>query len=118
MESRATLLSNDLKRHLFNLFASWSGATAKPLGFPHAGFTGTSSNGTTNTAGTNSSNNSLGIIGTIASGTSISLGSISVEEEKLQFSALQVSLKLNFVFFYICCLYQNLKENTCHEFIM
>lgn len=88
VESRATLLSNDLKRHLFNLFASWSGPSAKPLGFPHGGFGGTSSNGATSTAGGNSS---LGISGTIASGTSTSLGSISVEEEKLQFSALQVS---------------------------
>lgn len=91
MESRTTLLSNDLKRHLFNLFASWSGPTAKPLGFSHAGFGGTSSNGATSAAGANNSSNSLGISGTIASGTSISLGSISVEEEKLQFSALQVS---------------------------
>lgn len=91
MESRATLLSNELKRHLFNLFASWSGPSAKPLGVSHAGFSGTSSNGGTNAAGAGSNNNSLGISGTIASGTSTSLGSISIEEEKLQFSALQVS---------------------------
>lgn len=88
MESRATLLSNELKRHLFNLFASWSG---QPLGVSHAGFSGTTSNGGTNAAGASSNNNSLGISGTIASGTSTSLGSISIEEEKLQFSALQVS---------------------------
>lgn len=92
MESRTTLLSNDLKRHLFNLFASWSGPTAKPLGFPHAGgISGSNSNGATSTAGANSSNNSLGTSGTVASGTSTSLGTIAVEEEKLQFSALQVS---------------------------
>ncbi|XP_055323770.1 protein furry isoform X11 [Sitodiplosis mosellana] len=97
LESRATLLSNDLKRHLFNLFASWSGPTAKPLGFSHAGFSGANSNGGASTAGANSSNNSVGISGTIASGTSISLGSISVEEEKLQFSALQAMSAL------LCC---------------
>lgn len=89
MESRATLLSNDLKRHLFNLFASWSGQTSKPLGFSHTGLTGTNtSSGATNTTNTNNSN-SLGI-GTTASGTNTSLGSIQIEEEKLQFSALQV----------------------------
>lgn len=90
VESRTTLLSNDLKRHLFNLFASWSGPTAKPLGFSHAGYAGTMASGAlSGTAGTNLTN-SIGI-GTTASGTNISLGSIPVEEEKLQFSALQVS---------------------------
>lgn len=91
VESRTTLLSNELKRHLFNLFASWSGPTAKPLGFSHAGFGGSSSNGATSTACASSNNSSLGISGTNASGTSASLGNISLEEEKLQFSALQVS---------------------------
>lgn len=91
VESRTTLLSNELKRHLFNLFASWSGPTAKPLGFLHAGFGGTSSNGTSSTACASINNSSLGISGTNVSGTSISLGNTSVEEEKLQFSALQVS---------------------------
>lgn len=32
VESCITLLSRDLKRNLFNLFASWSGIFAKPLG--------------------------------------------------------------------------------------
>lgn len=31
MESRATLLSRDLKRNLFNLFASWGGPLTKQL---------------------------------------------------------------------------------------
>lgn len=91
VESRATLLSNELKRHLFNLFASWSGPSAKPLGVSHAGFSGISSNGGASTAGASSNNNSLGISGTIANGACTSLGSISIEEEKLQFGALQVS---------------------------
>lgn len=90
MDSRTTLLSNDLKRHLFNLFASWSGPTAKLLGFSHVGFTGINSNTSTGTVGTGGNNNSLGI-GTTTSGTNTSLGNISIEEEKLQFSALQVS---------------------------
>lgn len=53
VESCATLLTRDLKRNLFNLFATWCGSFSKPLG--------------------------------IAS----QIGQ-SVEEEKLQFSALQV----------------------------
>ncbi|XP_031631504.1 protein furry isoform X4 [Contarinia nasturtii] len=97
LESRTTLLSNDLKRHLFNLFASWSGPTAKPLGFSHGGISGSNSNGATSTAGANSGNNSLGASGTIASGTNTSLGSIAIEEEKLQFSALQAMSVL------LCC---------------
>lgn len=32
METSATLLSKELKRNLFNLFSSWSGSFAKPLG--------------------------------------------------------------------------------------
>lgn len=32
VEACNTLLSRDLKRNLFNLFASWSGQYAKPLG--------------------------------------------------------------------------------------
>ncbi|XP_058987599.1 protein furry isoform X7 [Musca domestica] len=32
LESCATLLTRDLKRNLFNLFATWSGSFAKPLG--------------------------------------------------------------------------------------
>lgn len=31
MESRATLLSRELKRNLFNLFASWGGPLTKQL---------------------------------------------------------------------------------------
>lgn len=56
MDIWPTLLSRDLKRNLFNLFASWSGPFAKPLG----------------------------IIFTVG-------GSNCIEEEKLQFSALQVT---------------------------
>lgn len=93
VESRTTLLSNDLKRHLFNLFASWSGPTSKLLGYSH-GFSGTSNSVTISTAGTNSNSNNLGIGGTTASGTHVSLGNFSIEEEKLQFSALQVSESL------------------------
>ncbi|XP_055686760.1 protein furry isoform X4 [Lutzomyia longipalpis] len=35
LEACGTLLSRDLKRNLFNLFASWSGEFAKPLGISH-----------------------------------------------------------------------------------
>lgn len=90
MESRTTLLSNDLKRHLFNLFASWSGPTAKPLGFSHAGYVGSAASGALSGTAGASNASSIGT-GTSTSGTNISLGSIPAEEEKLQFSALQVS---------------------------
>lgn len=94
VENRTTLLSSDLKRHLFNLFASWSGPTSKLLGYSHAGFSGTSNSVISSTAGTNSNSNNLGIGGTTASGMHVSLGNLSIEEEKLQFSALQVSYYL------------------------
>lgn len=61
MESCATLLTRDLKRNLFNLFATWSGSFAKPLGIA-----------------------------------SQQIGQ-TPEEEKLQFSALQV----RFIFFHV-----------------
>lgn len=57
VEACSTLLSRDLKRNLFNLFASWCGQYAKPLGVASAAVTNTNS-----------------------------------EEEKLQFSALQVNI--------------------------
>lgn len=56
MEIQSTLLSKDLKRNLFQLFATWSGSLAKPLGVMY-------------NASNSSANN---------------------DEEKLQFSALQV----------------------------
>lgn len=52
-----TLLSRELKRNLFNLFASWSGQYAKPLGV-----------------------------------ISHSSSNVNNDEEKLQFSALQVCI--------------------------
>lgn len=58
MESCGTLLTPDLKRNLFNLFASWSGLFAKPLGIVY------------HTYGTN-----------------------NIDNEKLQYSALQVGSK-------------------------
>ena len=61
VETCNTLLSRDLKRNLFNLFASWSGQYSKPLGI---------------------SSNIIAI-------------SVNMEEEKLQFGALQV-IKFNF----------------------
>jgi hypothetical protein len=61
VEACNTLLSRDLKRNLFKLFASWSGANyAKPLGF---------------------------------SGSAIATNNI--DEEKLQFNALQVTYQLD-----------------------
>lgn len=57
VESCATLLTRDLKRNLFNLFATWCGSFSKPLG----------------------------IVSQIGQ---------SAEEEKLQFSALQVSFSI------------------------
>lgn len=54
METCNTLLSRDLKRNLFNLFTSWCGQYAKPLGV------------------------------------SSNITSTNPDEEKLQFSALQV----------------------------
>lgn len=60
MESCATLLSQHLKKNLFNLFASWCGPLSKPLG----------------------------IISTTGS---------NLEEEKLQFSSLQVILFMHIV---------------------
>lgn len=101
VESRTTLLSNELKRHLFNLFASWSGPTSKLLGYSHAGFSGTSNSVTASSVGTSSNSNNLGISGTAASGTHVSLGNISIEEEKLQFGALQVSESLIIIIFII-----------------
>ncbi len=65
MEICNTLLSRDLKRNLFNLFASWSGQFSKPLGI--------------NSHGTANLNNN--------------------EEDKLQFSALQVSGIIIIIFF-------------------
>lgn len=61
VEACSTLLSRDLKRNLFNLFASWCGQYAKPLGVASAAVTNTNS-----------------------------------EEEKLQFSALQVNTQFLF----------------------
>jgi hypothetical protein len=59
VEACITLLTRDLKRNLFILFASWSGNFAKPLGIVyHAG-------------GTN-----------------------NADDEKLQFSALQVLMEV------------------------
>lgn len=59
MESCGTLLSRDLKRNLFNLFATWCGNFSKPLGI-------------------------------------ISHINQNAEEEKLQFSALQVCIDIIF----------------------
>lgn len=61
VEACNTLISRDLKRNLFNLFASWSGQYSKPLGI--------------------SSN--------------ILVASVNMEEEKLQFSSLQVIFIVN-----------------------
>lgn len=117
VESRTTLLSNELKRHLFNLFASWSGPSAKPLGFSHAGIGGTNCNGATGTACA-SNNNSLGPSGANASGISINTGHISVEEEKLQFSALQVSYNalVRLSFFPLLCHFIEELHWTVHRF--
>lgn len=54
VEICATLLSRDLKRNLFNLFATWCGPYSKPLG----------------------------------------IASAAMEEDKLQFSALNVLINL------------------------
>lgn len=85
MESCTTLLSNDLKRHLFNLFASWSGPTAKPL----SGQAGNNSGGGGSNANTNTN---TGNSTTAVSGSSASVGNVCAEEEKLQLGALQVSI--------------------------
>lgn len=59
VESCTTLLSKELKRNLFQLFATWSGSLSKPLGVMYH----------------------------VSSGTQI-----STDDERLQFSALQVCL--------------------------
>lgn len=105
VESRATLLSNDLKQHLFNLFASWSGPTAKLLVFSHSGLSGVGASYAIGITTTNSSSNNIGIGGTTASGTNTSIGSISVEEEKLQFGALQVRTCFSFLLLYTTSVY-------------
>lgn len=78
VESRATLLSKDLKRHLFHLFASWNGTSAKPFGVIH---------------------HASNVGNTLHCGTA---GNICLEEEKLQFGALQVRYPtLIYVIFHI-----------------
>ena len=74
VESCTTLLSKDLKRNVFNLFASWSGPSAKRLGVIFHG----------------AGNSNLVGCAAYASGTSI-----GAEEEKLQFGALQVTAARN-----------------------
>lgn len=66
VESCTTLLSKELKRNLFQLFATWSGSLSKPLGVMYH----------------------------VSSGTQI-----STDDERLQFSALQVCLTLTNPFF-------------------
>lgn len=90
VENCTTLLSKELKRNLFNLFASWSGPTAKPLGASYQGNSGLGS--TTNSSSGISSSISLSTSGTATSGANSSIGSICAEEEKLQFAALQASI--------------------------
>lgn len=90
VENCATLLSKELKRNLFNLFASWSGPTAKPLGASQQGNSGIGST-TASSSGIGSSIN-LSTSGPAISGANSSIGSICAEEEKLQFAALQASL--------------------------
>ncbi|XP_055531189.1 protein furry isoform X3 [Wyeomyia smithii] len=72
LESCPTLLTRELKRNLVNLFASWSGSYAVPFG-----------------------GNSGGVSHHAVSSSTIS--SISADEEKLQFSALQATSAL------LCC---------------
>lgn len=107
VESCATLLSNDLKRHLFNLFASWSGPTAKPLGVSyHGSGSGTGSSGIASNSGISGSY-SINITGTSASGVTTSIASnICAEEEKLQFGALQVNLTKKYFIYRIVNLLQ------------
>ncbi|XP_058831171.1 protein furry isoform X4 [Topomyia yanbarensis] len=76
LESCPTLLTRELKRNLVNLFASWSGSYAAPFGA---------------TAGSNSGGSHHAI------SSSSTISSISIDEEKLQFSALQATSAL------LCC---------------
>ncbi|XP_058457794.1 protein furry isoform X3 [Malaya genurostris] len=76
LESCLTLLTRELKRNLVNLFASWSGSYAAPFG----------------TTGGNHS-----VVSHHAVSSSSTISSISFDEEKLQFSALQATSAL------LCC---------------
>lgn len=67
MEIQSTMLSKELKRNLFQLFATWSGSLAKPLGVMY------------NASGSTASS----------------------DEEKLQFSALQVTNNNYDIFFHL-----------------
>lgn len=90
----------DLKRNLFNLFASWSGPSAKPLGVICHGNTGTSSGGSNSNA--NANTNTGGTGNATVSGSSANVGNVCAEEEKLQLAALQVSDDLCLFHFFLC----------------
>lgn len=89
VEACNTLISKDLKRNLFNLFASWSGQYSKSLGI---------------------SSNTL-------------VASVNMEEEKLQFSSLQViSIIVNNVSYLLfslkhrqCLLYYAVDPASIHK---
>lgn len=112
LESCGTLLSRELKRNLVNLFVGWSGtAYALPFAHGHHGSShhgshhgvgaGGSGGGSISGIGSGVSGIGGGTIGAsvwgsssttagISSAANTSVGTIAAEEEKLQFSALQV----------------------------
>ncbi|XP_058065820.1 protein furry [Anopheles bellator] len=102
LELCSTLLSRELKRNLVNLFVTWSGSTYAlsfatcchgSHGTHHGPSGGNSGSGTASNSGISSGSIGGSVWGTtntnIASAASASASTITAEEEKLQFSALQ-----------------------------